>query len=53
MSVCRGVPRERSLKALSPFYEGERLVLRPGQWVDRDDPRVKLHPTLFEPLEPK
>jgi hypothetical protein len=50
--VTRAVPRSRALKTLSPFYQGERIVLFPGQWVDRDDPRVIDHPTLFEPLEP-
>ena len=52
MLVTRGVPPERALKTLSPFYEGERIVIFPGQWVDRDDVLVVEHPTLFEPLEP-
>jgi len=50
--VWRGVPRERAVKALSPFYTGEQITIWPGMWVDREDRRVLDHPTHFVPVEP-
>ena len=52
VDVCNGIPRERAVVALQQLSsddgEGTVRTVHAGQWVDLDDPLVRINPHMVE-----